>query len=128
MEKKYKVEIVSSNRELTKRETVKYTMDGNYENLNDLAAGTKLNVTGFVELFVTNDYVNEEAGKNREYKQFLVITDDVIYKTGSETFIRNFKEIWNIMQPEDGESVEIEIVLLPSKNFKGQNIISCTIV
>ncbi len=127
-ERFYKTEVLSSSKELTKREKIKFSMDGNYTNLNDLEAGTKLNVTGYVELFITNGFVKEEDGRDKEYKNFLVITEDHTYKTGSETFIRNFKEIWEIMQPEEGEGVEIEIVLLPSKNYKGQNILSCNIV
>ena len=123
-EKKYEVKIIDGSRTLTNREIVKYTNLTSAISLADQEKGLVLLVKGYVKVQVNNEYSKD----NSIYDILYLETDEGIYKTSSETFIRNFKNIWNQMKDEIGEGLEIVLVNIPSNNFKGNNILSCNLV
>lgn len=88
----------------------------------------------YAELDVHNEYTKETASgdKNTDYTVFVVLTaDGTKYKTSSESFSETFKDIWDEIVPEvqeTGEAFEIKCYGIPSKNYKGNNILSCSLI
>lgn len=85
-------------------------------------------------LDVHNEYTKETASgdKNTDYTVFVILTaDGTKYKTSSESFTETFKDIWEEIVPEvqeTGEAFEIKCYGIPSKNYKGNNILSCSLI
>lgn len=85
-------------------------------------------------LDVHNEYTKETASgdKNTDYTVFVILTaDGNKYKTSSESFTETFKDIWEEIAPEvqeTGEAFEIKCYGIPSKNYKGNNILSCSLI
>ena len=88
----------------------------------------------YAELDVHNEYTKETASgdKNTDYTVFVILTaDGYKYKTSSESFTETFKDIWEEIAPgvqETGEAFEIKCYGIPSKNYKGNNILSCSLI
>lgn len=88
----------------------------------------------YAELDVHNEYTKEtpSGDKNTDYTVFIVLTGDgTKYKTSSESFTETFKDIWEEIVPEvqeTGEVFEIKCYGIPSKNYKGNNILSCSLI
>lgn len=88
----------------------------------------------YAVLNVHNEYAKETASgdKNIDYTVFVILTaDGNKYKTSSESFSETFKNIWEEIVPEvqeTGESFEIKCYGIPSKNYKGNNILSCSLI
>ncbi len=88
----------------------------------------------YAVLHVHNEYTKETASgdKNTDYTVFVIITaDGTKYKTSSESFTETFKDIWEEIVPEiqeTGEAFEIKCYGIPSKNYKGNNILSCSLI
>lgn len=88
----------------------------------------------YAVLDVHNEYTKETASgdKNTDYTVFVILTaDGNKYKTSSESFTETFKDIWEEIAPEvqeTGEAFEIKCYGIPSKNYKGNNILSCSLI
>ena len=85
------------------------------------------------ELVITPAYyatiaVHNEKADDVDYEQYVVV--DVggnKFVTGSESFFKSFKEIFDEMSGED-EEYSIKIYRVESKNYKGKTFITCSIV
>lgn len=74
------------------------------------------------------DIHNDSAKGDKDYKQYILIDDNGdTYRTGSAAFYRSFKEIWDAMVDSD-EQWELKVYKVPSKNYKGKDVILCTVV
>ena len=88
----------------------------------------------YAVLNVHNEYTKETASgdKNTDYTVFVILTaDGNKYKTSSESFTETFRDIWDEIVPEvqvTGEAFEIKCYGIPSKNYKGNNILSCSLI
>ena len=88
----------------------------------------------YADLNIHNEYTKETASgdKNTDYTVFVILTaDGMKYKTSSESFTETFKDIWEEIVPEvqeTGEAFEIKCYGIPSKNYKGNNILSCSLI
>jgi hypothetical protein len=70
---------------------------------------------------------NEKSKDNKDYKQYIVIADDGNkYITGSSSFWNSFISIWEEMGDE--EQFSIEVYKKDSKNYKGKQFLTCSIV
>ena len=129
MEKGYKVEIVESSRDFTVREKLAMKELGN-------AVGIDMALDETDSLIISPaDYAvlaihNAKAKGDKDYKKFVVIdTAGTKYVTGSESFFRNFIDIYETMKVEaPEEEYQIECYKRPSKNYSGKNFISCSMV
>ena len=130
-ESNFKSTIVESSRELTAREKVKFKDTQNAISINELAEtaqkeGAKAiieNVKGFVVLDIHN-----EKSDDKDYKNFVIITDaGKKYVTGSTSFWNSFVDIYDEMKNET-EPWSLEVNLLPSKNYKGKFVLTCSLV
>ena len=127
----YMATIAESSRELSARERVMFKDTQNAISINELAEeahkdGAKAfieGIAGYVVLDIHND-----KSDDKDYKNYLVIDKDgQKYVTGSSAFWNSFKSIYDEMAGET-EPWSIEINLLPSKNYKGKNVLTCSLI
>lgn len=120
----YKVTIVSSTRELTKREQVKYKELADAKSLDELSQEIEnpiIKVKDLIQLEIHN-----EASENKDYTACVIVDkDDIIYNTSSPSFIEKAFDIYNDLE---GDDVDLKIIRKESKNFKGKQFITCTLV
>ena len=127
----YLATITESSRELSARERVMFKDTQNAISINDLAEeahneGAKAfidGIAGYVVLDIHND-----KSDDKDYKNYLIIDEDgQKYVTGSQAFWNSFKSIYDEML-EETEPWSIEVNLLPSKNYKGKNVLTCSLI
>jgi len=129
MEKGYKVEIVEASRDFTVREKLAMKELGNAVGIDmalDETDSLIISPADYAVLAIHND----KAKGDKDYKKFVVIdTAGTKYVTGSESFFRNFMDIYETMKVEaPEEEYQIECYKRPSKNYSGKNFISCSMV
>ena len=127
----YSAEIVETSRELTARERVMFKDTQNAISMNDFAEQAKTeggkaiitDVKDFVHIMVHND-----KSDDKDYDNFLIIDGaGDKYVTGSQAFWNSFMDIYNEMKDET-EPWGIQLNLIPSKNYKGKNVLTCSLV
>lgn len=130
-ESNYRAVIAESSRELTSREKVMFKDTQNAVSINEFAEQAKAadskaiidGVAGYVVLDIHND-----KSDDKDYKNFVIIDKDgQKYVTGSQAFWNSFIAIYDEMASET-EPWSIEINLLPSKNYKGKNVLTCSLI
>ena len=129
MEKGYKVEIVESSRDFTVREKLAMKELGNAVGIDMALDETDSLIISPADYAVLSIH-NDKAKGDKDYKKFVVIdTAGTKYVTGSESFFRNFMDIYETMKVEaPEEEYQIECYKRPSKNYSGKNFISCSMV
>lgn len=127
----YVATIREASRELTAKERVMFKDFSNATSLVDYVnaqrdAGEKAIID--VADYVVIDVHNPKAQDNTDYAVYL-ITDKAgnKYYTSSEAFWSAFNNIASEMKDSD-EEWGIEAVLIPSKNYKGKEILTCALV
>ena len=127
----YTATISEASRELTAKERVMFKDLGNAVKLNDLAeeamqSGSKAVITN-VKDFVIIDIHNEKS-EDTDYKNYLIIDGEgEKYYTGSNAFWNSFKGIWDEMH-DSGEEWGIQLNLIPSKNYSGKKVLTCSLI
>ena len=127
----YSATIAETSMELNAREKVMFKDTQNAVSLLDLAKEAKANdakaiienIKGYVVLDIHN-----EKSDDVDYKQYLIVDNDgEKYVTGSQSFMNSFMDIYNEMKNE-AEPWGIQLNLLPSKNYKDKEILTCSLV
>lgn len=121
----YNVKIAETSFEMTAKQRVAFKDTSNAAKLEELIKDGSFvtDVEGYVVLDVHN-----EQSENKDYKVYLIVAKNgEKYVTGSEAFFTSFIDIWNEMKDSD-EEWALEIYGKESKNFKGKNFITCSIV
>lgn len=120
----YKVEIAFCSKELTARERIMMKDTTNAVKLDEATKdGNKLVITPdmYAVLKVHND-----KSDNDEYEQYVILDKDgTKYVTGSPSFWSSFEEIAEEMADEE---YQIECYKLDSKNYKGKQFLTCSII
>ena len=108
--------IIKSNKELTKRESYKLTLDPAIKKMKDFI-GVQIEVAAYC--------IYKDVNKDGKEVEVLSIMDKDggVCATNSETFKRDFMNIEELM---DGEEYTIEIISGQSKS--GREFITCTLV
>lgn len=120
----YKVTIADSTRELTKREQVKYKELADAIPLDELSQEIENPIIKVKDLIILD--IHNEASENKDYSVCVIVDKDgKIYTTSSTSFIEKSFDIYNDL---DGEDVDLKIIRKDSKNFKGKQFITCTLV
>lgn len=123
----YSVRIEDASKELTKKERVM---------LKDTSDDVKLDEATNGEAIIINpDYyvvlnIHNEKSDNKDYLVYVIVDKDgTKYITGSESFWSSFLNIWDEMT-EDGETEpwELKCYKLDSKNYKGKQFLTCSII
>lgn len=126
MTKDYEVKINSVSKELTARERVMLKDTRNAIKLDDAIKDTPLVISP--AYYAVLDVHNEKSKEDKDFQNFIVVdTAGNKYVTGSASFFEAFTEIVEEMSGT-GEEYEIEIYKLDSKNYKGKQFITCSIV
>lgn len=121
----YFVKIVNASKELSARDRVAVK---DTTNAIGLDAATKdsplvIAIDYYVELAVHN-----EKSEDKDYKKYVVVDKSGNkFVTGSESFFTAMLEIMDEMT-DSGEDFEIQVYRMPSKNYKGKDFLSCSIV
>lgn len=130
-ESNYASSIAEASRELTAKERVMFKDLGNATKLNDLAEGAlatggKAIIEDIVDYAVVA--IHNEASEDVDYNNYLIIdAKGDKYYTGSTPFWNSFKSIWDEMH-DSGEQWGIQLNLIPSKNFAGKTVLTCSLV
>jgi hypothetical protein len=126
MTKDYEVKINSVSKELTARERVMLKDTRNAVKLDEAVKDTPLVISP--AYYAVLDVHNEKSKEDKDFQNFVVVdTAGNKYVTGSTSFFEAFTEIVEEMSGT-GEDYEIEIYKLDSKNYKGKQFITCSIV
>lgn len=121
----YSVKIVNASKELTARDRVAVKDTTNAIGLDDATKDSPLVIAidYYVELAVHN-----EKSEDKDYKKYVVVDKSGNkFVTGSESFFTAMLEIMDEMA-ESGEDFEIQVYRMPSKNYKGKEFLTCSIV
>lgn len=122
----YNVTIKEVSKELTARERIMLKDTTNAIKLDEAAnGGDPLVITpaAFAVLSIHN-----EKSDNVDYENYIVMdTNGNKFVTGSPSFWASFMEIWEEMMGED-EEYSIEVYKRDSKNYKGKQFLTCSII
>lgn len=124
MERNYSVAIRNASKELDKREKIALKDTTDCVRLDEATKEGEVLITP--DYFVVLDVHNEKAQGDKDYTQFIIMdVDGTKYLTGSDNFMDTFMDIAEDME---GEAYQIKAYRRPSKNFKGKDFITCSIV
>lgn len=121
----YSVKIVNASKELSARERVAVKDTTNAIALDDATKDSPLVIAidYYVELAIHN-----EKSEDKDYKKYVVVDKSGNkFVTGSESFFTAMIEIMDEMADAD-EDFEIQVYRMPSKNYKGKEFLTCSIV
>ena len=129
-ESNYMAKIIEASREFSAKERVMYKDLGNATQMVDFAksalendAKAIIDVADYAVIAVHND-----ATEDKDYTNYLLIDKNgEKYYTGSVAFWNAFMNIYSEMKDSD-EEWAIQLNLLPSKNYKGKEILTCSLV
>ena len=121
----YSVNIREVSRTITAKERVMLKDTTNAISLDEATQGAKF---AFEPDYYAILDVHNEKSEDKDYIKY-VIVDKAGTKlvTGSESFFTSFKSIMDEMSGCD-EEFSIEAYRMPSKNYKGKEFITCSIV
>lgn len=126
----YKAKVCESSKELSPKEKIMLKDTSNAFSLDELTQEAQFNNEKLIlniDYYVTIDVHNDKAD-DKDYQQFILVDKEgKKYYTGSTSFINNFIDIFEELT-EAGEDVTIEIYRKESKNYKGKEFITCSVV
>lgn len=127
----YSATITETSMELTAREKVMFKDTQNAVSLLDLAKDAKANgakaIVENIKGYVVLDIHNEKSD-DVDYKNYLIVDGNGDkYVTGSASFMNSFMAIFMEMKDET-EPWSIQLNLLPSKNYKDKEILTCSLI
>lgn len=122
----YSVKVVECTKDLTAKERVKIKDTTNAIKLDEATQGGAI--------VIAYDYhavlaIHNEKLDDPDYQQYIVVdTAGNKYVTGSESFFRAMTEIVDEMTAAGETGYELEVYRMNSKNYKGKQFITCSIV
>lgn len=127
----FKATILETSTELTAKERIKIKDTSNALSIDELSQEYKFNGNKFiidVEYFAVL-HIENGFSDDKEYDQ-LVLVDKESNKfvTGSKSFMENFIDIAEEMKEAGEHELTIEVVRKESKNYKGKEFLTCSIV
>ena len=121
----YSVKIREVSKEITAKERVMLKDTTNAISLDEVTQDAKF---VFEPAYYAVLDVHNEKSEDKDYTKYIIV-DKAGTKlvTGSESFFTSFKSIMDEMEGCD-EEFSIEAYRLPSKNYKGKEFITCSLV
>lgn len=121
----FETKIRFASKELTAKERVKFKDTTNAIQLDEATKETSLVIAP--DFYVILDVHNEHS-EDKDYTKYVIVDKEGNkFVTGSESFFTSFKDIVDEMIGTD-EDYEVEVYRLPSKNYKGKEFLTCSIV
>ena len=122
----FKTSIKEVSKELTARERIMLKDTSNATKLDEAANGSEPLVITPVAYAVLD--IHNEKSDNKDYENYIIVdANGTKYVTGSPSFWTAFMEIWMEMVEED-EEYSIEVYKKDSKNYKGKQFLTCSII
>lgn len=123
----YSVAIKEVSKELTARERIMLKDTSNAVKLDEATSGDSPLVITPAAYAVLSVH-NEKSTDNKDYENYVILDKDgTKFVTGSPSFWGSFMEIWEEMEGET-EEYSIEVYKKDSKNYKGKQFLTCSIV
>lgn len=122
----YSVKVVECTKDLTAKERVKIKDTTNAIKLDEATQGGAIAIAYdyYAVLAVHNEKLDDP-----DYRRYVVVdTAGNKYVTGSETFFTAMTEIVDEMSAAGETDYELEVYRMDSKNYKGKQFITCSIV
>lgn len=123
----YSVKILNSTKELSVKEKIAIKDTTNAIGLDE--------ATNEGEVIIDYDYhvilsVHNEKSDNKDYNKTVVVAKDgTRYVTGSESFTTTLDDIVDEMiDAGEGDNIVIKVYRRDSKNYKGKQFITCSLV
>lgn len=121
----YSVKIQYCSKELTARDRVAIKDTTNAVSLDEATKDSKviIDLDYYAKLAVHNEHSDD-----KDYDKYIIVDKDgKKYVTGSISFITAMEEIVDEMA-DSGEDFQLEVYRMPSKNYKGKEFLTCSIV
>lgn len=126
--KAYEVQVKETSKELTPKERIKIKDLSNAINLDTLTQNEKSVVIDY-DYHVILSIHNEKSKERPDYENVVVVDKNgTKFNTGSVSFITALEEILDEMNDAGETDIEIEVYRKPSKNYKGKDFITCSII
>ena len=121
----YSVEIKESSKELSAKERIMLKDTSDAVKL-DLACDEEAVIITPVSFAVLG--IHNEKSDNKDYDNYILQDENgEKYVTGSPSFWASFMDIYNEMK-EETEKWSIKVYKLDSKNYKGKQFLTCSII
>lgn len=121
----YSVKILYCSKELTARDRVAIKDTTNAISLDEATKAS--NVTIDIDYYAKLGVHNEHS-EDKDYEKYIIVAKDgTKYVTGSTSFLTAMEEIVDEMA-DSGEAFQIVAYRMPSKNYKGKEFLTCSIV
>lgn len=122
----FSVKIIECSKEMSTKERV---------NIKDTTSAIKLDgATQVGDVIIHPDFYailgihNEKSDSNKDYENYVIVdVNGDKYVTGSKSFWSSFKDIYDEMEGEE-EEWGIKVFRHESKNYKGKDFITCSII
>lgn len=121
----YSVKIQYCSKELTARDRVAIKDTTNAISLDEATQSSNvvIDIDYYAKLAVHNEH-----SEDKDYEKYIIVAKDgTKYVTGSSSFLTAMEEIVDEMA-DSGEDFQIEVYRMPSKNYKGKEFLTCSIV
>lgn len=121
----YSVKIQYCSKELTARDRVAIKDTTNAISLDEATqtSNVVIDIDYYAKLAVHNEH-----SEDKDYDKYIIVAKDgTKYVTGSTSFLTAMEEIVDEMA-DSGEDFQIEVYRKPSKNYKGKEFLTCSIV
>lgn len=126
--KGYEVNIVSATKDLSPKEKIKLKDLSNSINL-DNATQEQGNVVINYDYHVLLNIHNEKSNDRKDYQNIVVVDKDgTKYYTSSESFLITLENITDEMLDAGESDFSIEVYRKDSKNYKGKQFITCSVL
>ena len=122
----YKVNIISCTRDLTAKERIMLKDTTNAVSLDEATASGSVVIPYAYHAILD---IHNEKSESQDYQKVVVVdTAGTKYTTGSEAFISALGDIVSEMLEAGEQDFEIEVYRKDSKNYKGKQFITCSII
>lgn len=122
----YKVNIISCTRDLTAKERIMLKDTTNTVSLDEATASGSVVIPYAYHAILD---IHNEKSENLDYRKIVVVDQDgQKYTTGSESFISALDDIVSEMFEAGEKDFDIEVYRKDSKNYKGKQFITCSII
>lgn len=123
----YKVKIVETSREMSAREKIKIKDFSNAIQLDE-ASQADDNLIISVAAYAVCE-VHNERSDNKDYRKYVIVdADGKKYVTGSESFFTSLRDIMEELEDAGETDCTIEVYRKDSKNYKGKQFLTCSIM
>lgn len=121
----YSATIKYVSKEINARERIMLKDTTNAVKLDEATAGETLTLTPVMYAVLE---IHNDKSDNKDYENYIIVDKSgTKYVTGSQSFWSSFMEIAEEMADED-EEYSIEVYKKDSKNYKGKQFITCSII